>query len=111
LSPPLQHHDNVWSVAFSPDGKTILTGSGNPTLNSTQGEARLWEARPWKAPPKRPFGQDLSQAEAVTIVALSQDGRTILTGSRSGTVRLWDAATGQELRQFEGHQGAVSALA
>ena len=40
---------------------------------------------------------------AVTSVCFSPDGRQVLTGSDDNTARLWDAATGQELRRFEGH--------
>lgn len=41
--------------------------------------------------------------EGLLSVAFSRDGQYILTGSRDDTARLWDAQTGQELRQFAGH--------
>ena len=43
----MEHSDGVWSVAFSPDGKTILTGMLDKT-------ARLWDAATG-----RPIGQPL----------------------------------------------------
>jgi len=44
-------------------------------------------------------------------VAFSPDGQTILTGSFDKTARIWDAATGNELRRFEGHADWVSSVA
>jgi WD40 repeat protein len=44
-------------------------------------------------------------------VAFSADGALIATGSNAGTVRLWDAATGDELMVLGGHQAPVTSLA
>ena len=57
------------SVAFSPDGKTVLTGSCDKT-------ARLWDAATGQ-----PIGQPLAHQGAVGAVAFSPDGKTVLTGS------------------------------
>jgi hypothetical protein len=70
-------------VAFSSDGRHVLTGSSDCT-------ARLWNARTGQqeAILKGPMTTVLS-------VAFSPDGKTVLTGSDDGTARLWDARTGQ----------------
>jgi len=47
----------------------------------------------------------------VNSVALSADGRTLVSGSWDKTIRLWEVATGRELRRFEGHTGYVNSLA
>ena len=70
-------------MAFSPDGKTILTGCWDRT-------ARLWDAATG-----RPIGQPMRHPDVVWAVAFSPDGKTILTGGQDKTARLWDAATGQ----------------
>jgi hypothetical protein len=69
-------------VAFSPDGRTVLTGSGDET-------ARLWEAASGKEL------HILRHNSPVVGVAFSPDGRSFL--SFSGTSRLWDTASGKEL--------------
>ena len=53
----------------------------------------------------------LGHAEAVYSVAFSPDGRLALTGSYDKTVKLWDIATGRELRIFAGHTEGVRSVA
>jgi WD40 repeat protein len=44
---------------------------------------------------------------SVTSVAVSGDGKRVLTGSEDQTAILWDAASGQKLRTFTGHANIV----
>jgi WD40 repeat protein len=94
---------SVRIYAVSPDGKRAATAGGLPNYDT---EVRLWDVtagREWA-----PFG---GHADAVTCVALSADGRTLVSGSKDRTVRIWDVATSKELRVYRGHGAAVSAVA
>src|SRR5262249_46681503 len=73
----------VEAAAFSPDGKTLLTGSAD-------GTAHLWDVATGT-----PLGQPLLHQGIIRALAFSPDGKTVLTGSWDKTARLWDAATGQ----------------
>ncbi len=71
---PLVHNHAVWAVAFSPDGKRLLTGSGDEQNGA--GAVRLWEV-----PTGKPLGQPFALEPAgrfVSKLAVGPDGRTIL---------------------------------
>ncbi len=89
----------VYSVAFSPDGRTALSGSDDDTL-------KLWDVATGKE--VRTFK---GHAKDVRSVAFSPDGATALSGSKDTTMRLWDVATGKEIRAFPGHERAVESVA
>jgi WD40 repeat protein len=88
-------------VAFSSDGKQIVSGSDDETV-------RRWDAA---------TGQLLLPAlegytSSVYSVTFSPDGKQIVSGSLDMTVRRWDAATGQQLLPaLEGHTDAVTSVA
>jgi serine/threonine protein kinase len=131
----------VMAVAFSPDGRTILTGSMDH-------KARLWDSGTREllreltddgmgevfALAYSPDGltvltgggdpmarlwnaktgsllQRLKHPHWVFAVAFSPDGKTILTGSRDKQVRLWDVQTGSLLGQPVSHQDEVQSVA
>jgi WD40 repeat protein len=96
------HIWGVLSVAFSPDGRHIVSGSEDRTV-------RLWDAWDVKAPSRVLRGHD----DVVTSVMYSLDGEHIASGSLDMTVRVWNAkATDvvtmyQDARLEDGGTGAA----
>jgi serine/threonine protein kinase len=93
------HKGPVWSVAYAPDGKTLVTGSDDMTL------------RFWDAVTGEPKGSLSGNGGAVFAVAFSHEGSLLVGGSGDGTIRLWDVATRKEKSSLPHRNGNVRRLA
>jgi len=93
------HSESLYSVAWSPGGKRLATGSHDNT-------AKVWDAE---------TGMELltlsGHTGSVSSVAWSLDGKRLATGSWDNTAKVWDAETGMELLTLSGHTGSVSSVA
>src|SRR6266542_666638 len=89
----------VYSVAFSPDGKTLASGSGDNTI-------RLWDVGAGRL-----IRSLAGHGGAVRSVAFSPDGKMIASASEDKTIKLWQVSTGKYIRLFNGHTGSVYSVA
>jgi WD40 repeat protein len=107
-------HTN-WAQALLRDCDTALVAWGD----SDRAGLRVRQGDIWKRWPERQAGRmvlqgpwrRVMQRSGMNAVAFSPDGRSVLTGSHDGSAYIWDAASGQILREFKGHGDAVSSVA
>ncbi len=100
----------VWSVAFSPDGGQVVSGSGFDIAGGQNYLIQLWNVEPTigaNGPPiKGPPGWN------VYSVGFSPDGQRIVSGSFDGTARLWNVSTREEAAPpMSGDQNPVLSVA
>ncbi|MDH6100450.1 trypsin-like peptidase domain-containing protein [Anabaenopsis sp. FSS-46] len=92
------HSSYVYSVAFSPDGRTLASGSGDKTI-------KLWDVATG-----REIATLTGHSDSVRSVGFSPDGQTLASGSGDKTIKLWDVATGREIATLTGHSEAVRSV-
>ncbi|HEY7426821.1 MAG TPA: PQQ-binding-like beta-propeller repeat protein [Gemmataceae bacterium] len=110
------HTGGVTAVAFSPDGRTLVSASHDASL-------RFWEPVSGKLVRKIQVPDDTVPMEftpnnaekgidygGVLTLAYSPDGRLLASGSYDGTVRLWDVGNGKELHALHGHGREVASV-
>ncbi len=92
------HSDSIHALTFSPDGRTLASGS--------EYEIRLWDVDTGRTLATLDTG-----TENVAALAFSPNGKTLVSGSSQGTLQLWNVDTASHLRSFSiGYDSAVSAL-
>jgi WD40 repeat protein len=132
------HRDDVLSVAFAPDGRTALSGSGDHLLKcwdlasgreltsfQCQARCRSIAVTPdgravvavdtpfvqlWPLSPGNE-SRTLRGESPVRCIAVSPDGRTALAGGDDRRVTLWDLATGKEITSVVADTNSVRSVA
>jgi WD40 repeat protein len=135
------HTNKVFCAAFSPDSKTLATGSADETIrlwNATNREQRavltghkdaIWSVafspdgtmlasagtdrtlRLWSVATGRESAVLRGHEDEVRCVAFSPDGKTLATGGADWTLRLWETAARKTRAIGEGHRGGIQCLA
>jgi WD40 repeat protein/serine/threonine protein kinase len=96
------HDKRVIDVALSSDGRRAVSASG--VSPSAYGSLKVWDVD---------SGRELRTLDyaEVSKIALSADGRRVVSGFADGTLKVWDVDTGRELQTFVGHEKRVFGVA
>jgi uncharacterized protein (TIGR03067 family) len=142
------HKLPVRSIAFTPDGKRLLSGAGDYRDQERGGEVKVWDlpdesttvsnAIPWTGGPVyavaiSPDGKTMAAGGAAAVkvwdaatqrkrdvppevcgtvfsLAFSPDGKRIAAAGNSGTIYLWDQATGKNAVELKGHTDEIESV-
>jgi WD40 repeat protein len=92
------HSASITSIAFSLDGRYVLSGSKDHTV-------KLWDVF---------LGREIrafkGHSDVVSAVAFIPKSRLIISGSWDNTLKIWDATTGEEIRTLKGHTDRVTSV-
>jgi WD40 repeat protein len=100
----LQGHDGtLWSLAFSPDGKTLAATSTKGIGVDSSTQLTLWDVATGK--PRRRIRGPHPDVGGIRPVAFAPDGKTLAFAGEDGALRLWETGTGKEIRPLpiKGH--------
>jgi len=95
----LGSRETVWSVATSPDGRTLASGSGDRTV-------KVWDLQTGEL--RRTLA---GHTERVMSVTVSSDGQSLASASNDATVKIWNLQTGELRHTLSEHVDHVNTVA
>jgi WD40 repeat protein len=99
------------AVAFSPDGKWLATGHKANTEGQRK-PVKVWHIDPNRGSVgKRPVHILEGHTDGILSIAFSPDSKLLASAGFAGVVRIWDMATGKEIKQLQGHTWAILSVA
>jgi hypothetical protein len=107
---PGRHNDWVCAVAYSADGKYLVSAGGSEFTPERNGGKTSAEIKVWDRDAGVEAGRLEGHTNKVFAAAFSPDGATLATGSADQTIRLWNVTTLQPGLILHGHTDAVSSL-
>jgi WD40 repeat protein len=93
------HTNLVASVAISPDGQTVASGSRDKTI-------QLWNLKTGEL-----LGTLTGHSDRVTCVTFSSGGQILASAGADSTIKIWQVSTGELRSTLTGHAGAVNTVA
>ncbi len=92
------HFDSVESLAITPDGKTIISGSSDNTI-------KLWNINSGMC-----VNTLNGHVDSVNSLVITPDGNIIISGSQDKTIKLWDIQSGECIKTFDDFDSEISSI-
>jgi len=93
------HYEAVKAVAFTPDGRYLLSGSRDKTI-------KLWDLVTGYE-----IRSYLGHKSTINDITITPDGQHFVSSSADYTAKLWEIDTGELIRSFEGHTNYLTSVA
>ncbi|MTJ10276.1 serine/threonine-protein kinase [Anabaena sp. UHCC 0204] len=93
------HFDGVNSLAISPDGKILVSGSGDKKIKI------------WNLPTGKLKSTLTGHKTSISYLAVTPDARTLVSASWDDTIKIWNLQTGKLKSTLTGHSNGVYSLA
>jgi WD40 repeat protein len=108
LGAPLRHARNVRTVAFSPDGRKVVTACHDASSSAGGPPSSI---HIWDAATGRPIAPPIAQERWVSALDFSPDRRVLASGGYDLAVRFWDSMTGAPTGEPIRQRGIVFSVA
>jgi WD40 repeat protein len=95
----LGHDDSIRAVTFSPDGKTIATGSVDKTI-------KLWQVETGDL--IKTLSDSSNSSEYINSVAFNSDGKILVSADEDKTIKLWNVNQGKVIRTLSASSAGVN---
>jgi outer membrane protein assembly factor BamB len=105
-----RHNDWVTAVAYSADGKYLVSAGGSEFAPERNGGATSGQIKVWDLVAKEDRGQLEGHTNKVFAAAISPDGKTLATGGADKSIRLWNLESMRQQNVLLGHSDAISSL-
>jgi len=101
-----QTRTQINTIAFAPDGQTLVAGSWDRTNRFNDGSVRLWRVADGTL-----LRSLIDRVTPVESLVFLPDGQTVVLGTRDGTVDLWRISDGALIDSFMTHESGLTSLA
>lgn len=101
------HESRVRAVAFSPDGRRVVSCEGDPNAaEEERGVAKVWDLES-----RTQIGSFAGHGDVIDDVVFIDQGRSVISAGGEGKIRIWDVQNPESAILLEGHEQSVRRLA